>query len=186
LTYRSALFVRADDPIGGLEQLRGARVAWTDRSSASGYVFPRLLVVSSVDPAEAFAEERFLGSPREVCAAVADGQVDLGACFTSEAHADDPARTLVDVARIYPAAPWRLRVLAVTGPIPSDGLVLSSAVDPGGRTRIGGALLRIHELAQGAESLAKLFFADRLVEVSRAVVAAIEHMAPLLRGERRA
>jgi phosphonate transport system substrate-binding protein len=180
LTYRSALFVRHDDPVRNLESLRGVRVAWTDRSSASGYVFPRLHVVSTIPAAQAFSEEQFLGSPREVCGAVADGRADLGACFTSEANAEDLRQTLVDVARIYPAANWRLRVLAVTRAIPSDGLVVAAAIDPATRARIAEALLRINDVSEGASALAKLFFADRLVEVTRSVSLAIEAMAPLL------
>src|SRR4051794_37538194 len=42
LTFRSALLVRKDDPVKNLAGLRGVRAAWRDRSSASGYLFPRL------------------------------------------------------------------------------------------------------------------------------------------------
>jgi phosphonate transport system substrate-binding protein len=183
LTYRSALIVRADSPIQSIAEVRGVRVAWTDRSSASGYVFPRLLVVSSgVGASEAFAEELFLGSPREVCGAVADGRADLGACFTSEAHADNRDTTLADVARVFPAASWRLRVLGITSAIPSDGVVLSGATDAALRTRISEALLKMNTDPQGVSGLAKLFFADRLVAPTRSVSLAIEHMAPLLRA----
>jgi phosphonate transport system substrate-binding protein len=185
LTYRSSLLVRVDDPVREVSELRGVRVAWTDRSSASGYVFPRLLVISSgVPAARAFSEELFLGSPREVCGAVADGRVDLGACFTSEAHADDPKLALADVGRIYPAATWRLRVLAVTAAIPSDGMVLAPALagDAAVRGRVRDALLRMNGDSEGMVGLAKLLFADRLVGVTPQVVRAVEQIAPLLRG----
>jgi phosphonate transport system substrate-binding protein len=181
LTYRSSIVVRADSEIRRLEDIHRARVAWTDASSASGYVFPRLhLLGAGLDPKEAFAHEDFLGSPRGVCGAVADGQADLGACFTSEKHADDVKLALVDVARIYPAATWRLRVLAVTEPIPSDGLVAAAHVPAPARYKLVDALLRLHNIADGTEAMTKLFFGERLVAPSTAVTRAIERLAPRL------
>jgi phosphonate transport system substrate-binding protein len=183
LTYRSSLVVRADDPVRSVTELSGARVAWTDRSSASGYVFPRLhLMLAGVDPARAFADEAFLGAPRDVCAAVADGRADLGACFTSEAHAGDRKLALSDVARIYPAATWRLRVLAVTDAIPSDGLVIAAQVSPELRARLTDALLRLATIPDGKEGVAKLLFAERLVPPNDPVVKAIDRLTPLLRS----
>lgn len=186
LTYRSSLLVRADDPVREVAELRGARVAWTDASSASGYVFPRLLVLASGVPAShAFAEELFLGSPREVCGAVADGRADLGACFTSEAHAGDPQLALADVARIYPAATWRLRVLATTAAIPSDGMVVAPATDAAWRARARDALLRLHADPEGQTGIAKLLFADRLVAPGPQIQRAIEGLGTLMASARR-
>lgn len=183
LTYRSSLIVRADDPVRGIEALSNTRVAWTDKSSASGYVFPRLhLIAAGLDPARVFADEAFYGSPREVCAAVADGKADLGACFTSEAHAADRKLALIDVGRIYTAAPWRLRVLAVTDAIPSDGLVLAAHVPADDRARITDALLRLSSNPDGAEGVAKLLFAERCVAPNEPVTRAIERLSPLLRA----
>src|SRR5438067_5688630 len=63
LTFRSALLVRKDDPVQNLAGLRGVRAAWRDRSSASGYLFPRLeLAARGVSPEKAFASEKFYGS----------------------------------------------------------------------------------------------------------------------------
>src|SRR3954468_8929067 len=42
LTFRSALLVRKDDPAKKPGDLNKVRAAWRDRSSASGYLFPRL------------------------------------------------------------------------------------------------------------------------------------------------
>ncbi len=181
LTYRSALVVRADSTLRGLADLVGVRVAWTDPQSASGYVFPRLHLTSNgVDPARAFASESFLGSPRAACGAVADGQADLCACFTSEAHAASVEQTLADVARIYPAAPWRLRVLAVTESVPSDGIVVAAHVEPAQVARIADALLGFHTFAAGREALAKLLFAERLVAVSDEVARVIARLRAVM------
>src|SRR5579863_1749564 len=85
LTYRAGLLVRAEAPIHSLRDLSRLRAAWADPSSASGYLLPRLyLRASGVDLAQAFATERFFGSPSAACAAVADGDADLCASFVTE------------------------------------------------------------------------------------------------------
>jgi ABC-type phosphate/phosphonate transport system substrate-binding protein len=86
----------------------------------------------------------------------------------------------VDVGRIYAAATWRLRVLAVTDAIPSDGLVLGAHVTAEDRARITDALLRMDTVPDGVEGVAKLLFAERLVAPSEPVVRAIERHSPML------
>jgi len=185
LTYRSAVVVRKEGGPRTLDDLVRMRAAWVDRQSASGYVFPRLyLVAAGVDPARAFASETFYGSPRAALSAVADGQADLCGCFTSEAHARSIDMTLADVSRIYPAAHWRLRVLRVTDPIPSDGLVTGPHVDDDTRAMLIDGLCALHTFADGKRALDELLFADRLVAVDAEVerlVARIRALLPLMR-----
>ncbi len=185
LTYRSALVVRSDSPIRSLDALVGARAAWVDRQSASGYVFPRLhLVASGIDLARAFASETFYGSPRAACSAVADEEADLCACFTSEAHAGSFEHSLADVARVYPAASWRLRVLRVTDSIPSDGLVAAPQVDAELRARLVEGMSVLHERPDGAQAVSTLLFADKLVKVDANVerlIARLRTMLPMMR-----
>ena len=185
LTYRSAIVVRKDGALRTLDDLVGVRAAWVDRQSASGYVFPRLhLVAGGVDPKRAFASETFYGSPRAALSAVADGQADLCGCFTSETHARSIELTLADVARIYPAAYWRLRVLRVTDAIPSDGLVAGPHVDADSRAVLTEGLCALHSFADGKRALDQLLFADRLVAVDAEVerlVARIRALLPLMR-----
>ncbi|MCZ7682359.1 MAG: phosphate/phosphite/phosphonate ABC transporter substrate-binding protein [Sandaracinaceae bacterium] len=51
--YHGVVFVRADGPIQSLAQLEGTTVAWVERSSAGGYLFPRLALAR-----EGYAPER--------------------------------------------------------------------------------------------------------------------------------
>jgi phosphonate transport system substrate-binding protein len=166
ITYRSALVVRADSRYGELRDLGGARAAWSDRRSAAGYVFPRLLIERS---GVELGGETFVGSPRAVCAAVMGGHADVGACFVSEAAADDRARLVSDVERVYPAAAGQLRVLGVTDPIPPDGIVVAAHVAADSCERVGEAVLGFHRRAEGREALHKLLFAEKLAPVTDAV-----------------
>src|SRR5438477_7841987 len=114
LTFRSALLVRKDDPVKSIAALRGVRAAWRDRSSASGYLFPRLeLAARGAPPEKAFASEKFYGSVLDAAMAVVNGEADLCTCFVSDA-ARDPQRAAVEVRTALGAAAEKLRVLHVT------------------------------------------------------------------------
>jgi phosphonate transport system substrate-binding protein len=166
ITYRSAVVVRADSQYRALGDLGGARAAWSDRSSAAGYVFPRLLIERS---GVELGGETFVGSPRAVCAAVVGGQADVGACFVSEAAANDRERLQSDLTRVYPATARRLRTLGVTDPIPPDGIVVAAHVGADSCERVGEAVLCFHQRAEGRDALDKLLFAEKLVPVTDAV-----------------
>jgi ABC-type phosphate/phosphonate transport system substrate-binding protein len=182
VTYRSAILTRADAPYLNERALAGARAAWADRSSAAGYAFARLhLVAAGVDPDRALKSQTFHGSAAAACAAVADGNADFCACFVSEAAADDPARALADVERVYAPARWRLRVLALTDAIPPDGVVLGAHVDGATQAHARDALLRMHATRRGAEGLRALMQADRLVPVTEAVRRILKKLDQVLR-----
>jgi phosphonate transport system substrate-binding protein len=174
LTYRSALLVRADSAFTSVRSLKAARAAWTDPDSAAGHLFPRLhLIEMGVIPGPALAAEAFVGSAASSCAAVAEGQADLCACFVPETVARDRSKALDEVAKIFPAARWKLRLLDLTDPIPPDGVVLAPGMDPIVGARISQVLVQLHESAEGRDALAKLMFADRLVPPDRTVAQAI-------------
>jgi ABC-type phosphate/phosphonate transport system substrate-binding protein len=182
LTYRSVLLVNADNKgLHSVEDLQvpGLRVAWSDPHSASGHIFPRAHLVSrGIDPS--ILEEKFVGSPLNACAAVAEGRADFCACFVTEASAADSALILADVRRVYSAAPWRLRVLGITDPIPCDALLVTAHVDRLLRTRITNALFNLHNDDDGRDALTKLLFAEKLVQPPPSLMGQIEAVRPHL------
>ena len=61
--YQAALFVRADGPVTDLDALAGKRVAWVDRDSCAGYLFPKLELLERGRPPDSlFVSQRFLES----------------------------------------------------------------------------------------------------------------------------
>ena len=85
LTYRAALLVRADSDAPRVPSLRGARAAWADPYSASGYLFPQLhLLAAGIDPRYDFASESYYGSAAAACRAVVDGDADVCAHYISD------------------------------------------------------------------------------------------------------
>jgi phosphonate transport system substrate-binding protein len=138
-SYMTALIARKGGRVKTLDDLRGVKVAWVDRESASGYVVIRSalsrLGVSLVD---AFSEELFLRSHAEVARAVNTGRVDVGAtCFNVTASRgpryDEPAMSY-QIARTGYAGESGLPVehvemIAHAGPIPSDIFAAHASLD---------------------------------------------------------
>ena len=170
LTYRSALLVGPGAPFQDVNELRGARAAWVDRFSASGYHFPRLeLERRGVVLAEALRSEVFHGSTVRAASAVASGEADLCACFVTDGAGRDLFHAQADLGRALGPLAERLRILHVTGPIPPDGLLAGLHLDPALAESLAQALLRLHETAEGSEVLRGLIQADRLVAPTEAV-----------------
>jgi phosphonate transport system substrate-binding protein len=168
LGYRSALLVRGDSGLVQVGQLRAARAAWVDKASASGYLFPRLhLLAAGLDPAQAFASERFYGSATSACHAVARREADLCACFLSTANEATAAQREVEATFKTGAT---LRVLDVTARIPPDGFVVAASVDAAIAGKLSSELLKLHRFDDGRVALRELLQAERLAEVQDQVV----------------
>jgi phosphonate transport system substrate-binding protein len=181
LTYRSAIVIRSDNPVQRIRDLGRIRLAWTDRNSASGYLFPRLrLEAEGLVPERDFVSETFHGPGFATCAAVADGAADVCACHVSDEAGSDPKRAAADLKLHYTAAEWRLRILAVTDSIPPDGLVINTHVDPALRDRITHELLALHTSTDGPRALHGLLTADRLVAVGPDVQRAVARSRGLI------
>ena len=177
LTYRSALLVRTDSVHTSTRGLRGVRAAWTDPSSASGYLYARLhLSAAGIDPRRDIASERFYGTPFAACSAVLNGDADLTACYVRDTAGSDPALAIADVERIMPRATERLRVLDVTDRIPPDGVVLSSRIEAGARIEITDVLLDLHNQDSGLAALEALMQAERLSLVTDEVLRIIARL----------
>jgi phosphonate transport system substrate-binding protein len=168
LLYRAALLVRSQSPVRKLRDLRNIRAAWVDRSSASGYLFPRLHLLADGVPEAALKSETFHGSPTAALSAVAADDADLCACFLATAHNVDDAQR--EVEKTFGAAAARLRVLDVTPPIPPDGMVAGGALEPDLLGKIRDALHALHRTPAGKTALRELMGADQLAQVDADVL----------------
>jgi phosphate/phosphite/phosphonate ABC transporter binding protein len=177
LTFRSAILVRKDDPVTEISGLHGVRAAWRDKSSASGYLFPRLeLAARGAPPEQAFSSEKFYGSVLQAAHAVAKGEADLCTCFVSDA-ARDPERAVAEVSHALGQTAENLRVLHVTDPIPPDGFVVAAGVTDDERAVITTALLGMHGTAEGKKALEAILQAERLAPVNDALLLSLRSWA---------
>jgi len=163
--YASALFVTADSAIDSVEQLRGKRVAWVDRTSASGYLMPRLhLAAAGIDPDALFGEELFMRSHAEVVRAVASGRAECGATYGERPPTGEPVRR----AGFLDVAPERtMRVLEWTAQIPNDVIAGHGLLPKSDHRVFANAILALAEQPEGRRMLNDAFHAERFITASR-------------------
>ncbi|MBX7195830.1 MAG: PhnD/SsuA/transferrin family substrate-binding protein [Sandaracinaceae bacterium] len=175
--YQAALFVRADGPIHEIDELRGKRVAWVDRDSCAGYLFPKLeLTERGQAPDALFARQHFAESHMRVVRAVRDGECDAGATFVQlravevrasrppsldEAAQEDLAQTLALVGWAPFVAPAAMRALLVSRSIPADALCITKTMPTSLRDAVKDLLLGAAHRPKLARLFRGLMNADR-------------------------
>ena len=159
--YCSALFVDGQGPARSIAGLRDKTVAWVDRTSASGYLYPRIhLAARGIDPAALFRKELFLRSHDEVVRAVLDGRADVGATYAEQPPPGQPILRagFCDVAPDHP-----IRVLEWTQAIPND-LIAGHGLIPRAEHRVfGNAVLTLAEREDGRRLLFNAFHTERFM-----------------------
>jgi ABC-type phosphate/phosphonate transport system substrate-binding protein len=162
ITCRAAVLVRADSPARTTADLKSPRAAWITRLSATGHIFPRIdLAAHGVG----FSSETFYDAPARCFTAVSMGHADLCAAFVSST-AEEVGRAQQEVIALYGSPVEKLRVLHVTDLIPPDGMVLAAATSIDDEHALRGALLSLHEDAEGLRAIGDLLRAERLVGVT--------------------
>lgn len=163
--YCSTLFVAAGSPAFTTEQLRGKRIAWVDRTSASGYLFVRLqLAARGIEPDEFFGGELFERSHAGVVRAVIEGRADAGATYAERPFGDAP------VARsgfLHVAPEHAMRVLEWTATIPNDVIAGHGLLSREDHRVFGNAILTLAEREVGRKLLWNAFHAERFVTTPR-------------------
>lgn len=125
-SYHAAIIARRG-AARSLDELRGMRAAWVDRDSAT-YLVPRMhLVGAGFDLRTFFSSETFVHSHEAVLEAVLSSRADVGAAFcTVDPHTQrvlQAAWTAGDGTASKP-----VDVIALTGPIPNDGVFAATTV----------------------------------------------------------
>jgi phosphonate transport system substrate-binding protein len=182
-TYDSVFVVRQDSPLrprGGskqtLEQLKGKKMAFTSRTSGSGFIFPvsELVgtgLVSGPDRLDSFFGNVFYGDGySSALQAVLRGQSEVAA-----------------VSEYALLPPWitaeegkRLRVLQKVAGVPAHGIVIDDRVPAPMRERLINAFMKMNEPANN-QLFRSLYNSQRLVKVDHA-----RHLATLRQALQRA
>jgi phosphonate transport system substrate-binding protein len=157
-TYRGHLFVRTDSGIRGVKQLRGKRMAFVDRATTAGYVFPLAYLRKNGIPSPDgfFGEYYFTGSHDAAIAAVLERKADVGAAKHS---------VFDRMVRESPAIARELTILADSPPVPSNGLCVRRDLDLVLQASLKRALLDLEQDPDGDEVLTQ-FGALRFIETT--------------------
>ncbi len=120
--YWSAIIVRKDSGIKSVRDLEGKTIAWVDKNSAAGYVFPRAaLVAEKLDPDKLFSKQTFAGRHDAAVLAVLNKSVDAAATFANDNRNKSGAWTQF----LKPEEAAQLTAVFYSRPIPGDTFSVS-------------------------------------------------------------
>jgi phosphonate transport system substrate-binding protein len=154
--YTGQIIAGADTGITKIEDLVGKTVCWVDAASTSGYIIPRIMLkAAGVDPDTDLAQQVEAGSHDNVALAVYQGDCDAGATYVD-------ARNRIEDD--YPDVMDKTVVIAVSPPIPNDGLQFIKDFPADMREKIVQAFLEIMATDEGVEAMGKAYGWQEVVE----------------------
>jgi len=144
-TYRGVIIARKDSGLKALSDLKGKRFGFVDPKSASGYVYPRaMLMERGINPDSYFQETIFAGDHTKLIAAVLAHQVDAGATYDGA----------LGIAKAAGVASDDLAIIASTDPIPHDAIAVRVGLDDTLTKKIQTALVNLDKTAAGRHVIA--------------------------------
>jgi phosphonate transport system substrate-binding protein len=166
-TYRSVLFTKAGSNIKSADDLKTAhnlKVAWVDSSSATGYIFPKALLMSKkIDPAGLFVSQDFVGSHDAVCKAVSTGKVDLGATYSDDTASQPVSH--VSGCQTALGDTGQLQIVLATENIPNDVLAVKVGFNADDKAKLLAAANGLINTPEGKTTLQKAFNAEGVTTV---------------------
>jgi phosphonate transport system substrate-binding protein len=162
--FHGAVFVRDDSPIRSLLDLRGKHAAWVAPTSASGYLFPRLVLAGhGIDPSAFFASETFHHSHGNVAKVVLGGQADVGGVHAVFEGGDSTKRLLRAPFLDNSPPGVSARIVFTTPPIPSDLIIASHALPVAVRAALATTLASLGDSDTASVPMLHIFGAESFV-----------------------
>jgi len=157
-TYHGYIFVRKDSGIKSVMDMKGKRMAYVDKATTAGYLFPLAWLRKNgiTDRDNFFRESLFSGSHDAAISAVLNRKAEVGAAKHSiydRVRKDDPR---VD---------RELVILAESPRVPSNGLCVRSGLDESLKKKLKTALLGLNADSDGKNAL-KQFGALKFIETT--------------------
>lgn len=146
--------ITKDPRIQSLKDLNGKKFAYVDPASTSGYVLPAKLLK---DEKIKLAETVFAGKHDNVVTMVYQGRVDAGATYHTPAENGQPQDARRLVLAQYPDVFEKVRILKMTGSIPSDPVVFRKDLPPEVRDKLISALKSFGKTPEGEKALRNLY-----------------------------
>lgn len=113
--YYSALVTKKNSGIKKVEQLKDKRIAFVDEKSASGYLYPQVMLAKKNLPNESFKKVIFSGNHQASIRLLEQGEVDAAAVFSDDAAGDKSAWNKFTTNKKQ-----KYRLLWISEPIPND------------------------------------------------------------------
>jgi phosphonate transport system substrate-binding protein len=166
-TYNSQILVRADSGINDISGLKGKKFAFVDAISASGSLFPKLVIKQKTgqEPQTFFASTINAGGHPQAVLALYNGQVDGAASF-GDARIKSVCGTPEPAAGMPADILTKTKVIEKAGPIPNDGIAVAKALPTDVVATVKKALLDYSKTDAGKANYKSLFAWDGIQEVN--------------------
>jgi phosphonate transport system substrate-binding protein len=148
-TYHGLIFVRKDSGIKNVPDMRNKIIAFVERATTAGYIFPRAYFKrNNIENYDTFFKEYFFaGSHDATIDAVYKKKADVGAA----------KNTIYDYYMLQnPQIAEEIEILAQSSPVPSNGLCVMPGISNELRSQIQKTLLSLDTSAEGRDVLGKL------------------------------
>lgn len=157
-TYHGLLLVRKDGGIATATAMRGKRMAYVDKATTAGYLFPLAYLKEQGIGGEAgfFSETFYTGSHDAAIVAVLDGKADIGAAKNS---------VFDRIVKENPRIKAELKIIARSPAVPSNGLCVRADLPLDLQGKLKKALLELAGDPGGQAVLAE-FGARRFIETT--------------------
>jgi len=158
-TYHGLLLVRKDSNIASVADMRGKRMAYVDKATTAGYIFPLAYLREQGENGDSgfFRESFFTGSHDAAIMAVLDGKADVAAAKHSIYY---------KIEKENPRIAKELKILAKSESVPSNGLCVRGDLPEDMQAKLKKALLDLEKDPAGKAVLAE-FGALRFIPTSK-------------------
>jgi len=148
-SYSSIIIARRDSKIEKIDDLKGKSFCFTDKESASGYLYPKVFLLKrGINPDRDFKKVFFTGTHDGVVLNVYHKNFAAGACF------DDARKSTF---KDEPEKIEELKVIARTPLISNEPFAVRPDLDKGLVKRITSAFLKLGESDEGKRVLEALY-----------------------------
>jgi phosphonate transport system substrate-binding protein len=159
--YKGQFIANADSGISTFADLKGKTFCFVDPNSTSGYIVPRIILAANgINPDTDFAATQNAGSHNNVAIAVYKGDCDAGVTYIN-VLTDSSA----NLAAQYPDITDKVKVFAVTPPIPNDGMQFIKSLDPNLKKVVVEGMMAMANDPGGKAVLKSLYNYDSFQEV---------------------
>lgn len=162
--YKGQFIASEASGVKAFEDLKGKTFCFVDPNSTSGYIIPRIILLSKgVNPDTDFAAINNAGSHDNVAIAVYKGDCDAGVTYI-----DVLTDSAANLAEKYPDITEKVKPFAVTDKIPSDGVQYIKSLDPAIQDAITAALVSMAEDKGGNAVLRGLYSINGFQKIDEA------------------
>ena len=160
--YYSAIVTLANSPFKSLASLNNKRIGYVDKESASGFLYPQLLLSAAL-PRGKF-QESFWGTHEKALEALAQGKVDAVGVW-----AEDPTSQRGAWTKFAENLPKKVKLkpLAFSEPIPNDPLIVREDFYKAYPAKVLRLMEVLLALSEESPLIKEVTGADRLTTATR-------------------